>query len=38
MVTADGVAECVNGTHTTVLQAARREHSRKPEEFYSLVA
>jgi len=27
----------VSGTHTTVLQAARREHSRKPEEFYSLV-
>jgi len=27
----------VSGTHTTVLQAARREHSRKPEEFYDLV-
>ena len=23
--------------HTTVLEAARREHSRKPEEFYALV-
>jgi len=27
----------VTGTHTTVLQAARREHSRKPEEFFALV-
>jgi len=27
----------LNGNHTTVLQAARREHSRKPEEFYLLV-
>ena len=24
----------LHGSHTTVLQAARREHSRKPEEFY----
>ena len=27
----------LNGAHTTVLEAARREHSRKPEEFYALV-
>jgi N6-adenosine-specific RNA methylase IME4/ParB-like chromosome segregation protein Spo0J len=27
----------VNGSYTTVIEAARREHSRKPETFYSLV-
>src|SRR5713226_4689178 len=27
----------LHGQHTTVIQAIRREHSRKPEEFYSLV-
>ncbi len=27
----------LHGNHTTVLGAARREHSRKPEEFYVLV-
>jgi len=27
----------IHGTHTTVLEASRREHSRKPEEFYALV-
>jgi N6-adenosine-specific RNA methylase IME4 len=27
----------VSGQHTTALEAARREHSRKPEEFYRLV-
>ena len=27
----------LHGNHTTALEAARREHSRKPEEFYSLV-
>jgi N6-adenosine-specific RNA methylase IME4 len=27
----------LNGNHTTVVEAARREHSRKPEEFYTLV-
>ena len=27
----------VGGNHTTVLQAPRREHSRKPEEFYKTV-
>jgi N6-adenosine-specific RNA methylase IME4 len=26
-----------NKSHTTVLEAARREHSRKPEEFFALV-
>ena len=28
----------LNGAHTTVLNAARREHSQKPEEFYVLVS
>lgn len=27
----------LNGASTTVLQAEKREHSRKPEEFYALV-
>ena len=27
----------LHGNHTTALEAVRREHSRKPEEFYSLV-
>jgi N6-adenosine-specific RNA methylase IME4 len=27
----------IHGTQSTVLEAARREHSRKPEEFYTLV-
>ena len=27
----------LHGNHTTVLEAVRREHSRKPEEFYALV-
>ena len=27
----------IHGNHTTVLNALRREHSRKPEEFYILV-
>jgi N6-adenosine-specific RNA methylase IME4/ParB-like chromosome segregation protein Spo0J len=27
----------LHGNHTTVLDAPRREHSRKPEEFYELV-
>jgi N6-adenosine-specific RNA methylase IME4/ParB-like chromosome segregation protein Spo0J len=27
----------MHGTHSTVLEAVRREHSRKPEEFYTLV-
>ncbi len=27
----------LSGNHTTVIEAVRREHSRKPEEFYELV-
>lgn len=27
----------LHGNHTTALAAARREHSRKPEEFYAMV-
>ena len=27
----------LHGSHTTVIEVARREHSRKPEEFYALV-
>jgi len=27
----------LRGSHATALEAARREHSRKPEEFYALV-
>jgi N6-adenosine-specific RNA methylase IME4 len=27
----------IHGNHATVLEALRREHSRKPEEFYALV-
>jgi len=27
----------LHGQHTTTLNAARREQSRKPEEFYALV-
>jgi N6-adenosine-specific RNA methylase IME4 len=27
----------LHGNHSTVIEAARREHSRKPEEFYTLV-
>ena len=27
----------LHGNHATVLEAARREHSRKPDEFYVLV-
>jgi N6-adenosine-specific RNA methylase IME4 len=32
-----GAPVFLSGSHTTVIQAARREHSRKPEEFYVLV-
>jgi N6-adenosine-specific RNA methylase IME4 len=32
-----GTPVFLHGTHTTVLQAARRDHSRKPEEFFVLV-
>jgi hypothetical protein len=27
----------VGGNHTNVLEATRREHSRKPQEFYAVV-
>jgi N6-adenosine-specific RNA methylase IME4 len=27
----------IHGNHTTVIDAVRREHSRKPQEFYALV-
>jgi ParB/RepB/Spo0J family partition protein len=27
----------ISGTHTTILKGVRREHSRKPDEFYALV-
>jgi len=27
----------LHGNHATVLEAARRQHSRKPEEFYTVV-
>jgi N6-adenosine-specific RNA methylase IME4 len=27
----------LNGSHPTFIQAARREHSRKPDEFYVMV-
>jgi N6-adenosine-specific RNA methylase IME4 len=37
MLAVRGKPVFISGTHTTVLQAARREHSRKPEEFYLLV-
>jgi N6-adenosine-specific RNA methylase IME4 len=37
MLAVRGKPVFLHGNHTTVLEAARREHSRKPEEFYSLV-
>jgi N6-adenosine-specific RNA methylase IME4 len=37
LLAARGRPVFLNGQHTTVLQAIRREHSRKPEEFYTLV-
>jgi N6-adenosine-specific RNA methylase IME4 len=37
MLAVRGKPVFVNGNHTTVLEAARREHSRKPEAFYALV-
>lgn len=37
MLAARGKPVFLNGAETTVLTAARREHSRKPEEFYLLV-
>ncbi len=37
LLAARGKPIFIHGTHSTVLEAARREHSRKPDEFYSLV-
>ena len=37
LLAARGKPVFLHGQHTTVLQAARREHSRKPEESYALV-
>ncbi len=37
MLATRGKPVFLNGNHTTVLEAARREHSRKPEAFYVLV-
>ncbi|MGA3028242.1 MAG: MT-A70 family methyltransferase [Bryobacteraceae bacterium] len=37
MLAVRGKPVFLHGNHSTVLEAARREHSRKPEEFYSLV-
>ena len=37
LLAARGEPVFIHGNHTTVLEAARREHSRKPEKFYSLV-
>ena len=37
LLSARGSPVFLRGDHTTVLTAARREHSRKPEEFYSLI-
>ena len=37
MLAARGSPVFLHGNHTTVLEATRREHSRKPDEFYALV-
>src|SRR3989442_5834703 len=37
MLAARGKPVFLHGNHTTVIEAARREHSRKPEEFYAMV-
>ena len=37
LLAARGKPVFIHGNHGTVLEAARREHSRKPEEFYALV-
>lgn len=37
LLAARGKPVFLHGSHATVLQAVRREHSRKPEEFYALV-
>ena len=37
LLAARGKPVFIHGSYTTVLNAARREHSRKPDEFFSLV-
>jgi len=37
MLAVRGKPVFLHGSHATVLEAARREHSRKPEEFYAMV-
>jgi N6-adenosine-specific RNA methylase IME4 len=37
LLAARGKPVFIYGAHSTVLEAVRREHSRKPEEFYALV-
>jgi len=37
MLAVRGKPVFLHGNHTTVLNARRREHSRKPDEFYALV-
>jgi len=37
LLAAHGNPVFMHGGHTSVIEAARREHSRKPEEFYTLV-
>jgi N6-adenosine-specific RNA methylase IME4 len=37
ILAARGIPIFLNGSHSTALEAVRREHSRKPEEFYALV-
>lgn len=37
LLAARGKRVFLHGRHSTVLHAARREHSRKPEEFYGVV-
>jgi N6-adenosine-specific RNA methylase IME4 len=37
MLAVRGKPVFLHGNHTTALEAARREHSRKPDGFYTLV-
>jgi N6-adenosine-specific RNA methylase IME4 len=37
VLAARGKPVFLHGNHSTALEAARREHSRKPEEFYAMV-
>jgi len=37
MLAIEGKPAFLHGNHAPVLEAARREHSRKPEEFFVLV-